>query len=91
MGAAARVVWGKSLSLNKVKGDDVGGMDANERKQIWPFPNSIPGVDCMRYGNYGLMASSKGGPPHGSPQEVHFTSYSEPGKWVWLTWEGVEH
>ncbi|KAL2258656.1 hypothetical protein VTK26DRAFT_7962 [Humicola hyalothermophila] len=59
---------------------------------LWPFPNSIPGMDCLRYGNYGLMSASKGGPPKAEdgPQEIHFTSYSDPGKWVWLTWKSID-
>ncbi|KAH6850522.1 hypothetical protein B0I37DRAFT_371818 [Chaetomium sp. MPI-CAGE-AT-0009] len=60
--------------------------------QIWPFPNSVPGKDCLRYGQYGLMASSgQGGPPAvgDAPLEVHFVSYSEQGKYVWLTWAAV--
>ena len=56
--------------------------------QIWPFPNSIPGVDCLRYGQYGLMASSGRNPPVAAdaPEEIHLVSYSETGKYVWLTW-----
>lgn len=56
--------------------------------QIWPFPNSIPGVDCLRYGQYGLMASSGRNPPvvADAPEEIHLVSYSETGKYVWLTW-----
>ncbi|KAK4035225.1 hypothetical protein C8A01DRAFT_38317 [Parachaetomium inaequale] len=60
---------------------------------IWPFPNSIPGKDCLRYGQYGLMGSSgQGGPPaSGDPAvDIHFVSYSEKGKYVWLTWAAVE-
>ncbi|KAK3297243.1 uncharacterized protein B0H64DRAFT_372631 [Chaetomium fimeti] len=69
-----------------------GGGDAGVEFGIWPFPNSIPGKDCLRYGQYGLMASSgEGGPPAvGDPAlEVHFVSYSEQGKYVWLTWAAV--
>lgn len=59
--------------------------------QIWPFPNSIPGVDCLRYGQYGLMATRPGmgtNPPAESdpPQPIGFVSYIETGKYVWLTW-----
>ncbi|KAH6641150.1 hypothetical protein F5144DRAFT_124211 [Chaetomium tenue] len=58
---------------------------------IWPWPNSIPGKDCLRYGQYGLMASSGvGGPPApGAAIDVHFVSYIEQGKYVWLTWAPV--
>ncbi|GAB1314683.1 hypothetical protein MFIFM68171_04893 [Madurella fahalii] len=55
---------------------------------IWPFPNSIPGVDCLRYGKYGLMATWGKSPPSPAdpPQELHMVSYAEKGKYVWLTW-----
>ncbi|KAK4151832.1 hypothetical protein C8A00DRAFT_45018 [Chaetomidium leptoderma] len=55
---------------------------------LWPWPNSIPGVDCLRWGQYGLMASSGRNPPNveDPPQEIHLVSYIETGKYVWLTW-----
>ncbi|EAA32452.2 hypothetical protein GE21DRAFT_7498 [Neurospora crassa] len=55
---------------------------------IWPFPNGVPGVECLRYGLYGLMASVQGGPPDvdAKPMDLKFTSYVEKGKYVWLTW-----
>ncbi|KAK3308423.1 uncharacterized protein B0T15DRAFT_107736 [Chaetomium strumarium] len=59
---------------------------------IWPFPNSIPGVDCLRWGQYGLMASSAKNPPglEDAPEEIHGATYSEVGKYVWLTWRSLE-
>ncbi|KAJ4415710.1 hypothetical protein N0V85_002585 [Neurospora sp. IMI 360204] len=55
---------------------------------IWPFPNGVPGVECLRYGLYGLMASVQGGPPDvdAKPMDLRFTSYVEKEKYVWLTW-----
>lgn len=56
----------------------------------WPenWPNGIPGVQVLRFGQYGIMASSGRNPPEvvDKPQEIHFTSYNEVGKYVWLTW-----
>ncbi|KAK3950332.1 hypothetical protein QBC32DRAFT_399567 [Pseudoneurospora amorphoporcata] len=51
---------------------------------IWPFPNGVPGVECLRYGLYGLMASVQGGPPdvNAKPLDLRFTSYVEKGKKV---------
>jgi len=38
------------------------------------------------------MASRNGGPPapNAEPQEIHMASYSEKGKWVWITWKALE-
>ncbi|KAK4114714.1 hypothetical protein N656DRAFT_691281, partial [Canariomyces notabilis] len=59
---------------------------------IWQFRNSIPGVDCFRYAQYGLMATWGKSPPtpEDPPQDLHLTSYAEPGKRVWLTWKPLE-
>ncbi|KAK3370500.1 hypothetical protein B0H63DRAFT_317514 [Podospora didyma] len=59
---------------------------------LWPWGNSVPGVECLRWGQYGLMASS--GPrnpplPTDPPQELHLTSASEEQKYVWLTFGSV--
>ena len=60
----------------------------------WPkdWPNGVPGVPVLRWGLYGLMASEERTAPGiaDAPQEVHLTSYSEPGKRFWLTWKPVE-
>ncbi|VBB75938.1 Putative protein of unknown function [Podospora comata] len=55
---------------------------------LWPWPNSIPGVDSLRAGQYGLMATFGSNPPlkEEGPQEIHFVTYKETGKYVWLTW-----
>ncbi|KAK5652151.1 hypothetical protein OQA88_10793 [Cercophora sp. LCS_1] len=60
----------------------------------WPdvWPIGLPGVSILRYGQYGLMASVAGGPPArtAEPQEIRFTSYTEPGQRIWLKWEQLE-
>ncbi|KAL2162955.1 hypothetical protein VTH06DRAFT_6791 [Thermothelomyces fergusii] len=60
---------------------------------IYVWPNAIPDKDCLRYGQYGLMASRAegGGPPapDQDPIEINFSSYSEKGKWVWVTWKAL--
>ncbi|KAK3346362.1 hypothetical protein B0T25DRAFT_461419 [Lasiosphaeria hispida] len=55
------------------------------------WPNGIPGVKVLRYGQYGLMASRSNGPPGltDSPKPIHLVSYSETGKYVWLTWKDL--
>lgn len=60
-------------------------------KKIWPWPNSIPNVESLRYGQYGLMATWGQNPPIAKeePQPIHFVSYREEGKYVWLTWAGL--
>ncbi|KAK1757169.1 hypothetical protein QBC47DRAFT_444068 [Echria macrotheca] len=59
----------------------------------WPenWPNGIPGQKVLRWGQYGLMASSAAGPPSlaDAPEAIHLASYNEPGKFVWLTWLGL--
>ncbi|KAK0724876.1 hypothetical protein B0H67DRAFT_481070 [Lasiosphaeris hirsuta] len=59
----------------------------------WPenWPNGIPGVKVLRWGQYGLMASKNNGPPAltDSPKDIYFVSYSESGKYVWLTWKDL--
>lgn len=52
------------------------------------LPGGIPGVEVLRWGQYGLMAGYVRNPPSPTdePQEIHLVSYSEPGKYVWLTW-----
>ncbi|KAK0727632.1 hypothetical protein B0T26DRAFT_636695 [Lasiosphaeria miniovina] len=59
---------------------------------LWPWGNSIAGVECLRWGQYGLMASSGRNPPLATdpPQEIHLTSYIEEGKYVWLAFGKVE-
>ncbi|KAK3326071.1 hypothetical protein B0H66DRAFT_146394 [Apodospora peruviana] len=54
----------------------------------WPWPNSVPGVECLRWGQYGLMASFGRNPPSPAdpPQEIHMVSSIEEGKYVWLAW-----
>ncbi|KAK3941017.1 hypothetical protein QBC46DRAFT_259682 [Diplogelasinospora grovesii] len=54
----------------------------------WPFANSIPGVECLRWGLYGIMASWEKNPPDPSdaPEEIHLADYTEQGKYVWATW-----
>jgi len=68
--------------------------DADSQQQEWPkdWPNGVPGVPVLRWGLYGLMASMERNAPGvaGAPQEVHMTSYSEPGKRFWLTWKPVK-
>ncbi|KAK3685282.1 hypothetical protein B0T22DRAFT_213975 [Podospora appendiculata] len=56
---------------------------------IWPWPNSIPNVESLRWGQYGLMASSGKNPPepNDAPEDIHFVTFSETGKYVWLTWK----
>ncbi|SPQ21426.1 536990c9-d2c6-4d05-980b-aaab1fa32765 [Thermothielavioides terrestris] len=59
---------------------------------VYPLPNAIPGVDCLGYSQYGLMASDGKNPPspEDPPEEIHLVSYSEVGKYVWLTWRALE-
>ncbi|KAK3995537.1 hypothetical protein QBC44DRAFT_366325 [Cladorrhinum sp. PSN332] len=58
---------------------------------LWPWPNAIPNTPSLRVGNYGLMATHGNNPPtiEEGPQSVHFVTYSEKGKWVWLTWKAL--
>ncbi|KAK3359550.1 hypothetical protein B0T25DRAFT_515047 [Lasiosphaeria hispida] len=48
----------------------------------------IPGLEVLRLGMYGLMASDGKNPPdvNDEPQELHFVSFIEKGKYVWLAW-----
>ena len=62
--------------------------------QTWPkdWPNGIPGIPVLRWGQYGLMASDEPSSPGltGQPQVLHLVSYTEKGKRVWLTWKEIE-
>lgn len=39
---------------------------------IWPFPNGVPGVECLWYGLFGLMANVQGGPPNVDEKPMDF-------------------
>ncbi|KAK4446760.1 hypothetical protein QBC34DRAFT_304346 [Podospora aff. communis PSN243] len=61
---------------------------------VWPayWPNGIPDVPVLRWGQFGVMASNERTAPGvaDAPQTLHLTSYTEPGKKVWLTWKKLE-
>ncbi|KAM7189572.1 hypothetical protein V8F20_010111 [Naviculisporaceae sp. PSN 640] len=68
------------------------GADSTEFGPWVGLPGGIPGVEVLRWGQYGLMAGYLRNPPlkTDEPQEIHFVSYTEPGKYVWLTWSPLK-
>ncbi|KAK0636025.1 hypothetical protein B0T17DRAFT_570668 [Bombardia bombarda] len=58
---------------------------------IWPWPNSPPKIESLRWGQYGLMSTPSPNPISASDAAVtlRYTSYWDSGYYVWLTWKGV--
>ncbi|KAK4118745.1 hypothetical protein N657DRAFT_650938 [Parathielavia appendiculata] len=82
-------IWGSTFICEQWN----GGYPSIYEFGIWPYPNSIPGVDCLRWSKYGMMGNPEGNPtgPEDSPREIRLLSYIEKPKWVWLTWESLEN
>ncbi|KAK4220707.1 hypothetical protein QBC38DRAFT_333836, partial [Podospora fimiseda] len=58
----------------------------------WGYEGPVKQHDVLRYGQYGVVASDGNNPPalNEGPNEVHFYSGSEKGKYVWLVWKWLE-
>lgn len=60
--------------------------------QTWGLEGPVKQREVLRYGQYGVVASSGNNPPALSDGalDVHFYTGAEKGKYVWLVWKPLE-
>ncbi|KAK4226424.1 hypothetical protein QBC38DRAFT_366579 [Podospora fimiseda] len=68
---------------------DKGNRGTINQFGLWYIDGVLPDASPLRVGNYGLMATWGKNPPlvEEGPQPLHLVSYTEQGKYVWLTWK----
>ena len=60
--------------------------------QTWGPDGPVKQREVLRYGQYGVVASSGNNPPAltDGALDVHFYTGAEKGKYVWLVWKPLE-